>query len=164
MEFYSSRLGKFNYTEDKIIFFPFGIPGFDDFKKYVLLSKESFPFFYFLHSIENKDLMFVVTDPFIFVKEYSFEISDEDLKILKLSDRAIINKDFVVFSIVTIHPEIKSFSLNLKAPVVINLNENIGEQLILYDYDYPIRYHINYSSQKSIIHPNKKIDFKIKIS
>ena len=162
MNFFSKRVGEFEYDENKIIEFPQGIPGFDDFKKFVILIKENLPYFLILHSIENENLMFILTDPFLFLKDYSFELSDEELEFLELNKNSKLGKDFIVLSIVTVRQEVKNFSLNLKAPIIINLKKKIAKQVILYDYDFPIRYHINFKNKE--IKQYKKIDFPVKIA
>ncbi len=147
MKFISSRLGEIEYDPNKVIYFPLGIPGFDKFKRYILLSKENFPYFLFLHSVENKDLMFILTDPFIFVKDYSFKLSDDDIYFLEIKNKFDIGKNILIFSIVTIREKIKNFSLNLKAPILINIEKKIGKQVILYNDNYPIRFHFDFSDK-----------------
>ena len=156
MKFYSNKLGEFDFHQEKIIYFPFGIPGFDTFKRYIILTKKNIPYFYFLHSIEDKNLMFILTNPFLFKKNYSFKLSDEDLYFLEINDPVEFGKNVFVFSIVTIREKEKKFSLNLKAPVIINLEKKIGKQVILYHHDYPIRYEIDFRRKDKYSHKVKE--------
>ena len=162
MKFFSSRFGEFEFKQENIIYFPFGIPGFDNFKRYILLTKKNIPFFYFLHSIEDENLMFILTNPFFFLKDYSFKLSDEDLYFLEINDIKNIEKEIFVFSIVTIKDKTKKFSLNLKAPVIINLLKKIGKQVILYEDDYPVRYELDFSNQKK--EPEQKFNIDLAYS
>ncbi len=158
MKFYSKKLGEFEFHQENIIYFPLGIPGFDYFKRYILLSKKNIPYFYFLHSIENDNLMFILTNPFLFIKEYSFKLSDEDLYFLEIKESIEFGKNVFVFSIVTIDEKVKKFSLNLKAPVIINLDKKIGKQVILYDHNYPIKYEIDFNQKENPIEKEVKIN------
>ncbi len=152
MKFFSSRFGEIEYNPTNVVYFPFGIPGFDKFKRYVILSKKNIPYFYFLHSIEVENLMFILTNPFIFLPDYNFKLSDGDLYILEIEDSSKFGKDVFVFSIVTINNEEKKFSLNLKAPIIINLEKKIGKQVILYENDYPIKYELDFNKKKEQPH------------
>ena len=142
MKFHSSRFGEFEFKQENVIYFPFGIPGFDNMKRYILLTKENIPFFYFLHSIEDENLTFILTNPYFFLKDYSFKLSNEDIYFLEIDDIDKLGKEIFVFSIVTIKEKTKKFSLNLKAPVIINLEKKIGKQV-----KCPMKY-INKSKMK----------------
>ncbi len=50
------------------------------------------------------------------------------------------NKDVLVVNTVTLNSKLENITINLKAPIVINTNDKIGEQLILDNVDYPIKY------------------------
>ena len=159
MKLFSTKLGEFEFNEENVLHFPLGIPGFDSQKKFILVTKKNIPYFYFLQSVEDENLMFILTDPFIFYDDYSFQLTDEELLFLKIKNKIEFGKDVFVFSIVTIKGNEKKFSLNLKAPVIINFREKIGKQVILYDYNYPVRFEIDFNKKNRKIVDN--VNFKI---
>ncbi len=134
MIFYSSRLGEIECNEDLVIDFPEGIPGFDNYKKYVIIKKGNNNIFFILHSIEDSNLAFIITNPYNFKLDYSFKIPNEDCSLLKI-DNGDIKDSLGVFVITKIDNE-KNVFINLKAPVCINFEHKIGKQIILYNKDY----------------------------
>ncbi len=138
MEINTSRFGNLKVNNDSIITFPEGIPGFIDFRKYVLLKKDNNKIFFFLHSVESKDLMFILTNPYFFILDYTFKLPDDDCVVLNLKDNKAIEK-LGIFVIVKIDND-KNVFLNLKAPICINFEQNLGKQVILYNSDYSHQY------------------------
>ena len=136
MRFYSSRLGEMDLDESLIIEFPEGIPGFRDFKKFVIIKKSNNQIFFLLHSVEDKDLAFIITNPYYFKPDYSFNICDEDCKLLNIKEDGPVTDELGIFVITKITKN-KDVFINLKAPICINFNSKIGKQIILYNYDYP---------------------------
>lgn len=131
----TKHLGEIHYTESDIITFEDGIPGFETLKKYIFLPSgdDEFPFHY-LQSIEDADLAFVVTDPFLFEPGYDFEISDSDAEKLGVKGLDDLNH-VMILSIVNIPSEVEQSTMNLMAPVLVNREEMKGKQVVLTEYD-----------------------------
>lgn len=128
--------GVLEYNEKDIIVFKKGIPGFEHLKKFILAPAEENNLFYVLHSIEDKDIGIVAASPFNVLRDYEFELNEDkaaELKIKSVEDIFIVNT-------VTLNSLLENITINLKAPIVINIKENIGEQLILDKMEYPIKY------------------------
>lgn len=131
----TNHLGEIHYTEQDIIIFEDGIPGFEGNKKFIFLPSgdDEFPFHY-LQSIEEADLAFIVTDPFLFEPTYDFEISDTDAK--KLGVEGLDDLSHVmILSVVNIPENIEATTMNLMAPILINKEVNKGKQIVLAEYD-----------------------------
>ena len=124
------------YLDQDIITFKKGLPGFENLKKFILFSVEGNDFFSILHSVEDKEIGFTVVSPFNIVKSY--EINLEDLVLENLN----INKqeDVVLLNTVTLNSKIENITINLKAPIVINIKERLGEQIIIDKNEYSIKY------------------------
>ena len=131
----SNKFGEFEVTEDNIIYFKKGIPAFEYLQKYVLLKEEN-GVFYWLQSIEDKDISFVLLNPFDIFPNYEFELDNQTIEELEIANA----EDLLVFTIVVIPENIKETRTNLKAPIVINLKNRLATQYILSDDKYPIRY------------------------
>lgn len=135
MKLYSKYQGIIEYKEEDVITFPKGLPGFRDLKKYILFSVEENNTFNMLHSIENLEIGLLVISPFLVAKDYEFNIEDNPLEDLKIENEA----DVLVLNTVCLNNDIKKATVNLKAPIIINNKEKIGEQLILDDEKYLIK-------------------------
>ena len=136
MEIDTKYHGIKNYSKDDIIYFNKGIPGFENLKKFILFKVEDNDIFSVLHSIEDKNIGFVVISPFAFMKDYEFDLSDEKVQGLNIKEP----HDVLILCTVTINSNIKEVTSNFKAPIVINLKDKVGEQIILQDEDYDIKY------------------------
>jgi flagellar assembly factor FliW len=136
MELKTKYHGILNYEEKDIMTFKKGIPGFDNLKKFILVPAEENSLFGILQSIEDTDIGIVVVSPFNVCENYEFDIDDDKMSKLNIKD----NKDVLVLNTVTLNSKLENITINLKAPIVINTNDNIGEQLILDNVDYPIKY------------------------
>ena len=125
--------------EKSILDFKEGLPGFEDYKKYVLLGEDQDEVvFKWLQSVEKPDLAFVVINPFCIKKDYEFKLEDSVIKALGIG-RA---EDVKVYSIVVVPEDVSKISVNLKAPVIINNKNNKGMQVILDREDYSVRHYI----------------------
>ncbi|MEA5009365.1 flagellar assembly protein FliW [Clostridium tyrobutyricum] len=136
MELKTKYHGILNYEEKDVIIFKKGIPGFDNLKKFILVPAEENSLFAILQSIEDIDIGLVVTSPFNIIKDYEFDLDDSKVCELNIENK----KDVLVVNTVTVNSKLENITINLKAPIVINTNDKIGEQLILDNVDYPIKY------------------------
>ncbi|MCH4199092.1 MAG: flagellar assembly protein FliW [Clostridium tyrobutyricum] len=136
MELKTKFHGMINYDKKDVITFKKGIPGFENLKKFILVPAEENSLFGILQSTEDTDIGIVVASPFNVCENYEFDIDDDKISELNIKD----NKDILIVNTVTLNSNIENITINLKAPIVINTKYNIGEQLILDNADYPIKY------------------------
>ncbi|WP_339213870.1 flagellar assembly protein FliW [Ornithinibacillus sp. FSL M8-0202] len=120
-------LGDVVIDKEQIIYFQSGIPGFVDEKEFVLLNIPGNPVFQFLQSVKSETLAFVVTNPYQFYSEYTFELDDSTIEALEINSE----EDVLIASIVTLKAPFESSTINLKAPVLINQRKMLGKQHIL---------------------------------
>ena len=88
------RFGEIEVDEEKILRFKEGIPAFEDEHEFLLIPYEKESPILFMQSLKSPDLAFLVTSPFIFFPDYSFEIDDEiteDLEIKSQDDLQIFD-------------------------------------------------------------------------
>ncbi|MED1862428.1 flagellar assembly protein FliW [Fictibacillus nanhaiensis] len=121
--------------EEDILRFEQGLPGFEDEKHFVLLPMEGTPFST-LQSVSTKELAFFTTNPFLFFKDYDFELIESVQKQLKIEEES----DVLVQVILTIQEPLEKSTGNLQAPVVINVKENLAKQVVLTDNKYRTRH------------------------
>ncbi|WP_130293715.1 flagellar assembly protein FliW [Fictibacillus sp. BK138] len=128
-------------NESEILQFEHGLPGFEDEKQFVLLPIEGTPFST-LQSVTTKELAFFTTNPFLFFKEYDFELIESVQEQLKIKKEA----DVQVQVILTIQDPLEKSTANLQAPVVINVKKKLAKQVVLSDNRYRTRHELSESS------------------
>ncbi|EPY2271675.1 flagellar assembly protein FliW [Clostridium sporogenes] len=128
--------GCIEYEEKDVIYFEKGIPGFEGLKKFIVFPVEDNEVFSVFHSIEKEDMGIIVTSPFNIEKDYEIQLEEEQIKNLKLQDE----KDTLVLNTVTLNSDIDKITANLRAPIIINIKEKIGEQIIINSDKYSIKY------------------------
>lgn len=124
------------YQEVDIISFKRGLPGFERLKKFIFFPIEDNDVFSILHSIEDDSIGLVVVSPFYVVKDYEFKLDDEKISELKIES----NEDVLVLNTVTLNSNAENITVNLKAPIIINIKSKLGEQIILDNPNYFIRH------------------------
>ncbi|NPB09663.1 MAG: flagellar assembly protein FliW [Thermodesulfobacteria bacterium] len=136
MEIETTRFGKIEIDEKKIIFFPSGILGFPEAKRYVLIPhKEGSPFFW-LQAIDVPELAFVVVDPKLFFPDYHPKLPLEAKKELHLHE----DDELCFLTIVTIPKENpEEMTVNLLGPIAVNVSRKLAKQVVLDSRRYPLR-------------------------
>ena len=131
MQIKSTRFGEFEVSEELIVQFPEGLPGFEDQKQFAFLpytvDEDNSPFAY-MQSVQDPDLTLLLADPFLFFKHYSLNLNDEDAAQLGLSDS---EETAGVYGVVAVPEKIDQMTVNLVAPIVVNWKEQKGMQIIL---------------------------------
>ena len=139
MQLKTVNFGEIEINEEDVIIFPEGIPGFEDSKKYVLIGNESNEaVFFWLQSVDIPELCFVVTDPFMVYDGYGVDVEDEDVELLELTDP----KKVLTLTVVVIPENNNEIRVNLKAPILINMEKKLGKQIIQKNDNLPIRYYL----------------------
>ncbi|GAA0337000.1 flagellar assembly protein FliW [Oceanobacillus sp. FSL W7-1293] len=144
MKMPSAYLGEIEVDESKIITFPSGIPGFSESKQFVLLEFPDNQMFHILQSADNAQLAFIITDPYYLYQDYVFELEPSTIDLLKIKDR----NDVAIYTIVTVNKPFTDSTINLKAPIVIHVKENLAKQVVLQTDAYSSRTPINRPSHE----------------
>src|SRR5687768_17196482 len=80
----SSRFGTLVVEDERVITFPNGLLGFPDHKRFALIQTGEENYFFWLQSVDEPNLAFVVTDPSIFFKGYEVPLRGETRRDLGL--------------------------------------------------------------------------------
>ena len=135
----TTRFGAITIDEQKIIAMPFGMLGFPDEKRYVMVQhKENSPFFWY-QSVDDPALAFVITSPFFFVPDYSVPLDgainqmswDEE----KMEDTVEL---YVVVNIPNGSPD--KMTANLIGPILVNTETFQALQMVVTDSPYSHRF------------------------
>ena len=123
-------------TEKDIITFPQGIFAFEENKDYIIISPlgdGKYPVW--LQSVENPNLCFILFNPLEFCSDYRITVADEDTLPLELGENS--NTEFFVIAVI---PENHmDATVNLKSPIIVNVDNRKAVQVIVED-DYPIKF------------------------
>jgi flagellar assembly factor FliW len=121
------------YSENDIIKFPNGIPGFNNIKEFVIIQTPEFaPFEWLVCTDTSTKLRFAVINPMLFRPDYSPNIGKEQIEDLEINKP----EDILLYAIVTIKKDPAESTANLLGPVIINKTKRIGKQIIIEDTKY----------------------------
>jgi flagellar assembly factor FliW len=133
MEIQTTRFGRTEVDDERIISFPRGLLGFPEYQRFALIQTGEENYFFWLQSVDEPSLAFVVTDPGIFFKDYQFALKDETLEELTLTD-ATFAQVFVICNKVG-----EWLTGNLQGPLVINSQNRTGCQIVLNEKKWTTR-------------------------
>ncbi len=139
MDLNTRYFGELTIREEEIINFQKGIPAFEDVKRFVIIS-DSDPTspFKWLQCVDDGNLIFAIANPFMIKKDYDFEIDDKALAEINVTKI----EDVEIYSMLVIPEDISKMTINLKAPLIINHKERLGNQVILDTDKYSVRHYI----------------------
>lgn len=136
MNVQTTRFGSVDIDKNRIITFEAGLLGFSSQREFVLLQPDADGVFYWLQSIEAQELAFVVTDPSLWVPDYEATIRRDQMKEVELASL----DDAQILVIVNKYDQ--TLTGNLQGPIVINLENYRGIQLVLADKRWTTRHEI----------------------
>ncbi|MFZ2444737.1 MAG: flagellar assembly protein FliW [Syntrophobacteraceae bacterium] len=121
MQVNTTRFGAIEINETELISFPWGIPGFEELKSYVLLEYKNGPF-QWLQSVEEPSVAFVVCPPDVIGLEY--RIPESKTSLVKLEKQV----DLLILNIVSFNRDKGSMRFHVRSPLIFNAAARIGYQ------------------------------------
>lgn len=129
--FRSPKLGDVPYGREDVIRFPQGLPGFEQLRDFLLVTREECEPFVFLASLERPE----VAVPLIPLALASAgRPAPTQTGTLGPGDESAV----VYYAVVSIGVDAADVIVNLRAPVVVNLDTRLGCQVILPDETLPV--------------------------
>ena len=149
---FKTKLGEMDLSEEEIITFEEGIPGFDHLRKFAIVSVARTEPIKWLVSLEDKDVALPIIDPWIVRLDYHVDIPEKDVQDLGIEK----NEDVSVWCVVVI-PKDKpdDATINLLAPIVVNMKNGKAKQIIMETDEYTIKHRIKDELERS-----KKISYR----
>jgi flagellar assembly factor FliW len=138
----TAYFGELDYADGTVFHFPYGLPGFDHEHAFLFLKQPHTEPLLFLQSLGNSRLCFILLPILVVDPNYAVNLDAEDLAALHLAPghQPKIGEDILCAAIVTTgSAEQGEPTANLMAPVVVNLREQIGMQVIQADSPYSYR-------------------------
>lgn len=142
MKIKTERFGEVSYTSEDILFFPRGIPAFEDRHEWILAGNDDSAIRW-LQSLDDETLALPVTSPDAVRPDYNARIPEDELKLVGSMDPA----DLALLIVVSI-PEAAPWDMtaNLRAPILINIKTRKAVQVIALNEEYPVR-HVVFSEE-----------------
>jgi flagellar assembly factor FliW len=129
------RFGCVEIEPDDLLHFPSGLLGLEDCRHWVLLADVENEALGWLQNSSRAEIALAVVCPRRFVPDYQVRISRGELAPLELAEV----RQAQVLAIVGKNEQ--GITLNLKAPLVINLQRRLGRQVIT-NGDQPLQYQL----------------------
>lgn len=138
-EIESRILGKIEVSDESLYNLNGSILAFEDYNEFYLLNMDEEGTFKILQSKDDKELCFILIDPFLVFKDYQPDIHDDDIKSLEIEKE----EDIYLLTIVSItNSDFKSMTTNLVAPIVFNLKNHKAKQCTASGDKYTTRHFI----------------------
>jgi flagellar assembly factor FliW len=141
----SQALGAIEVRPESVIAMVEPLAGFPDTTQYALIEHtrqggSAAGSVFWLQAVERPFHAFVVTDPWGVHPEYAPEISDADAQQLGLTSF----EDARVFGILTVPRNPSEITINLRAPVVVNVAQRLAKQVVVLNDQYSTRHPMNH--------------------
>lgn len=135
----TTRFGDVDVPESSFFEMVNPILGYDDERKFVVIEHNEQSNFRWLQSVTSPEIAFVVTVPGFFGIDYSFELPEDTQEELDIHSA----EDILALNIVVIpHENPRRSTINMLAPIIFNINNKKGTQIILsgspFKIDYPL--------------------------
>ena len=133
MEIQTTRFGPVSIEPDDILLFPSGLPGMVGSLHWVLLADTGNDALGWLQNISRPELAFAVASPGRFVADYQVRVAKSEILPLQLRSP----QDAQVLAIIS--KTDNTLTINLKAPLLFNLERRLGRQVVVND-DQPLQH------------------------
>lgn len=131
MKTIKTRFGEVEYDPDKTLYFSEGLIGFESLQNFIVMpNKKDGPLFW-IQSVEDPDIAFVLTDPTNFFLEYQVIPEKNELDKLGIKE----GDPCFALSVVTVPPD-QNITFNLAAPILYAPEVNRAVQIILEKTEY----------------------------
>lgn len=131
----TKRFGNILANEDHFIYLRDGMIGMSSLKKYILVESPAYPLMFWLQSCDDEIIAFPVVEPSFYKANYNVRMTLADKSALSFQEGDRVK----YFSVLTIPENAEDMTVNLKAPVAINLTRGTGTQVVQQDKELQVR-------------------------
>lgn len=132
------RFGACTFAPSDVIELPWGLPGFPNLHRWLALTVETQASFVWLQSIDDPKVALPTTDPYYIFEEYNPKLPPYVVAALDISDPS----DFTMLCVVVVTENAEEMTINLLAPIVVNLRTRKARQILLESSGYSTRHPI----------------------
>lgn len=129
------RFGDCSYDNAEVLEFPWGLPGFPNSHRWLALNIEAQSTYIWLQSLDNLSVALPTLDPWMVFEEYDPKLPPYAIAALDIRDA----NEFAVLCVVVATTNAQEMTMNLMAPIIINLRARRARQVMLENSNYSIR-------------------------
>lgn len=133
MKIETTRFGSVPIKPDDILLFPSGLVGMEHCRHWILLADAHNPSVGWMQSLSQRELALSVVSPRRFVPAYQLKVTRSQLSPLQLENA------HQAYVLAIVGKNEQSLTLNLRAPLVVNLDRSLGVQVISTD-EQPLQF------------------------
>jgi flagellar assembly factor FliW len=124
MKIDTARFGPLDVNSDEVVLFAEGLLGLEDCRRWIFLPDAESDSVAWMQCVDRPEIALAVVSPRRFVPDYRARVARRELEPLELeaTDDAHV--------LVVVGKAGRTVTLNLKAPVVINLERCLGRQVV----------------------------------
>jgi flagellar assembly factor FliW len=141
MDVFTTRFGLLSVQPQDEIVFEHGLIGLEDCRRWVVLTDSANTALGWLQNLDQGHIAVGVVSPRRFVPDYQLRVDRADLRTLGLA--TIRDAEVVVIA----SRQTNGITLNLRAPLVINVEKRLGCQVIAKD-EHPVQYPLDLQNVK----------------
>jgi len=132
------RFGALDVNEKEIINFKEGLPGLENLHRFIMIDDEDSEPIKWMQSIDDGNIVLPMINPFVVLDDYEIDVNDHEVEYLGLWEM----KDLYVLCVVLIPEKIEEMTVNLAAPVLINISTGDAKQVLVDRKDHAIKHPI----------------------
>ncbi|MGC8738571.1 MAG: flagellar assembly protein FliW [Candidatus Hydrogenedens sp.] len=136
MKLQTTRFGEIEIDENQILLFVKPILGFQNCQKFMLLPGPKDSPLWWLQSIEDGALAFLLLEPLQVLPDYQVSFTPQDLHELQADSPQEIS----IYTLLVVPEDPTKIRTNLRAPIVINTKTRLAKQMVLDRTDYPVQW------------------------
>lgn len=123
---------------ENIFTFPDGLLGFEETKDYCFMINDRLRPFMFMQALDDSNQCFVCVETCMIHSSYKIAVPEESVRFLDIKKPA----EAMVLSMVTVRKNVEDITANLRSPIILNMRNLRGQQVILTDCRLPVRFRI----------------------
>jgi len=129
------RFGTFTYAEEEVFTFPWGLPGFPALRHWIALTLPTQPTFVWLQSLDDLKVAIPTCDPYFVFETYDPKLPAYAVTALEITDPS----EFTLLCVMVASANAEEMTMNLMAPIVVNLRTRTARQVMLENSGYSIK-------------------------
>jgi flagellar assembly factor FliW len=129
------RFGPCSYAESEVITFPWGLPGFESLRRFLVLSVPGQEGYVWLQSLDDTAVALPLCDPWSLFDDYEATLPAYARQSLAIA----APDDFCILCVCVVTRGAAEMTINLLAPLVINLKTRTARQITLENQRYSVR-------------------------
>jgi len=140
MELLTKQFGELVVSENEMIIFERGLPGFPNDKRFIIIFDESSDNkVYWMQSMDDGAVSLALIDSFGVMPEYDPLIDESQFAEIGLEEDI---ENLLVFNVIIIGDDLSETFVNLKAPIIINNSTKKGKQVVVNNAEYLINHRL----------------------